>query len=314
MKGIFAMKDKTKGLLKLKLMALIFFVLAILNVGQSYAMESITFFHNDVLGSPVATTDEFGNICWLENYKPYGEKLENDDEHEPSTAGCGLDDNQIGYTGHVHDKDIGLTYMQARYYDPVVGRFMGIDPIGPRLSAQVSFNRYAYGNNNPYKFKDPDGKAGQAVLGLGFGLAVGTGVISTDTALAVGLAIAANYGLNKLAKNLFDKLFNEKIEDDDVEKDVVDPDAENRETKTRQRQEPGIDGGISDTSVESIDGETTSVRHTVKVDNEVVHDHIDHKGKHGTSKQFSDESTGVDSKDHDSGSKDHDPKADAGES
>ena len=49
--------------------------------------------------------------------------------------------------------------MQARYYDPVVGRFMGIDPIGPRLSEQVTFDRYAYGGNNPYKYVDPDGKA-----------------------------------------------------------------------------------------------------------------------------------------------------------
>ncbi|MCP4234632.1 MAG: hypothetical protein GY770_13780, partial [Aestuariibacter sp.] len=98
---------------------------------QSFAAQSTTFYHNDMLGSPVATTDENGNICWREDYQPYGAKLENNDGYEPSTAGCGLDDNQRGYTGHVHDKDIGLTYMQARYYDPVVGRFMGIDPVGP---------------------------------------------------------------------------------------------------------------------------------------------------------------------------------------
>ncbi len=133
------------------------FLLLIAMIGnQAYAAQAITFYHNDMLGSPVATTDEFGNLCWRESYKPYGEKLDNDDGHEPSTAGCGLDDNQVGYTGHVHDKDIGLTYMQARYYDPVVGRFMGIDPVGVVLGVQPTFNRYAYGGNNPYKFVDPD--------------------------------------------------------------------------------------------------------------------------------------------------------------
>lgn len=46
--------------------------------------------------------------------------------------------------------------MQARYYDPVIGRFYSNDPIAFRDIH--SFNRYAYGNNNPYKFVDPDGK------------------------------------------------------------------------------------------------------------------------------------------------------------
>jgi uncharacterized protein RhaS with RHS repeats len=47
--------------------------------------------------------------------------------------------------------------MQARYYDPVIGRFYSNDPIGFR--DVHSFNRYAYANNNPYKYIDPDGRA-----------------------------------------------------------------------------------------------------------------------------------------------------------
>ncbi len=46
--------------------------------------------------------------------------------------------------------------MQARYYDPLIGRFYSNDPVGFR--DVHSFNRYTYGNNNPYKFIDPDGK------------------------------------------------------------------------------------------------------------------------------------------------------------
>ena len=46
-------------------------------------------------------------------------------------------------------------YMQARYYDPVIGRFYSNDPIGFR--DVHSFNRYAYANNNPYKYVDPTG-------------------------------------------------------------------------------------------------------------------------------------------------------------
>jgi uncharacterized protein RhaS with RHS repeats len=53
-------------------------------------------------------------------------------------------------------------YMQARYYDPVISRFYSNDPIGFR--DVHSFNRYAYANNNPYRYTDPDGKFIFAVL------------------------------------------------------------------------------------------------------------------------------------------------------
>ncbi|WP_223271739.1 RHS repeat-associated core domain-containing protein [Colwellia hornerae] len=37
-------------------------------------------------------------------------------------------------TGHKFDTDIGLSYMQARYYDPVIGRFYSNDPVGFTVS------------------------------------------------------------------------------------------------------------------------------------------------------------------------------------
>lgn len=61
-----------------------------------------------------------------------------------------------------------LVYMQARYYDPVIGRFYSNDPVGT-LSHLGStqgihgFNRYAYVSNNPYKYTDPDGEAAKLV-------------------------------------------------------------------------------------------------------------------------------------------------------
>jgi RHS repeat-associated protein len=64
----------------------------------------------------------------------------------------------IGFTGHVNDVDTGLTYMQQRYYDPVAGRFLSIDPVTTDVNTGGSFNRYAYGNNNPYGHIDPDGR------------------------------------------------------------------------------------------------------------------------------------------------------------
>lgn len=114
----------------------------------AYAIETVTYYHLDALGSPVAATDEQGNLKWREDYKPYGEKIRNE---------AAASSNTRAYTGHPHDNDTGLTYAGARYYDPVVGRFMGIDPVGIS-EVTHSFNRYAYVYDNPYRYVDPDGK------------------------------------------------------------------------------------------------------------------------------------------------------------
>ena len=53
--------------------------------------------------------------------------------------------------------------MQARYYDPVIGRFYSNDPVGAlghmsRGNPVHGFGRYTYANNNPYRYTDPDGQ------------------------------------------------------------------------------------------------------------------------------------------------------------
>ena len=117
-------------------------------VTTSQAVETITYFHNDALGSPIAATDEAGNLKWREEYLPYGERLLKQDN----------DTNDTWFTGKQEDKATGLSYFGARWYDPVLGRFTGIDPVGFQEDNIHSFNRYAYANNNPYKFVDPDGR------------------------------------------------------------------------------------------------------------------------------------------------------------
>lgn len=106
--------------------------------------SSTLYLHADLLGSPRTATGSSGQNVYREHYAPYGEKLNNVDF-------------RIGYTGHANDYDTGLVYAQARYYDPLVGRFLSIDPIGFR-DDPFGFNRYSYANDNPYRFKDPNGK------------------------------------------------------------------------------------------------------------------------------------------------------------
>lgn len=107
---------------------------------------TISYFHTDALGSPIAKTNAAGAIIETSEYEPYGRLLNRSN------------DNRAGYTGHVMDAVSGLTYMQQRYYDPGIGRFLSVDPVTALSNPVGQFNRYRYANNNPYRFKDPDGR------------------------------------------------------------------------------------------------------------------------------------------------------------
>ena len=63
---------------------------------------------------------------------------------------------------------------------------MGIDPVGVDENNVHSHNRYAYGNNNPYKFVDPDGRYADLAIEV---VSIGAGVYSFNSNLAQG-----NYG------------------------------------------------------------------------------------------------------------------------
>ncbi len=119
--------------------------------------ERVTFLHNDAGGSAIGASDESGALLWRESYRPYGERLRN----EPAA-----DANRQFFHGKPRDQETGLQYFGARYYDPVVGRFLSMDPAAFAENNVHSLNRYAYANNNPYRYRDPDGQAGQAILAL----------------------------------------------------------------------------------------------------------------------------------------------------
>jgi RHS repeat-associated protein len=71
-----------------------------------------------------------------------------------------MDPQGMGYTGHLVDEDTDLIYMQARYYDPSMGRFMSVDPLAPSPGRLWALNRYTYANNNGYRYTDPTGACG----------------------------------------------------------------------------------------------------------------------------------------------------------
>ena len=129
-------------------------LLLLLASGAAWAERSVTvtYYHTDILGSVYATSDESGNVTSRDPYRPYG--AEAGAAPDPAADPEG---ERHGYAGKQKDAS-GLIYFGARYYDPTLGRFMGIDPVGVDPANPHSFNRYTYANNNPYKYVDPDGK------------------------------------------------------------------------------------------------------------------------------------------------------------
>ncbi|WP_242631631.1 RHS repeat-associated core domain-containing protein [Sedimentibacter sp. zth1] len=65
--------------------------------------------------------------------------------------------NLRGYTGHLYDGKASLVYMNARWYNPNVGRFMTEDTYRGDISNPQSLNQYAYALNNPVNYVDPTG-------------------------------------------------------------------------------------------------------------------------------------------------------------
>jgi len=117
-------------------------------VGQYSLGRGVEHIHTDQLGSAVATSSNAGLQAWTrKRYEPYGAPRPGSEVPVSS-----------GYTGHAHDPETALVQMQQRYYEPLAGRFLSVDPVTTNARTGAMFNRYEYANNNPYRYFDPDGR------------------------------------------------------------------------------------------------------------------------------------------------------------
>jgi len=110
--------------------------------------SSETYYYSaDHLGSTTLVTDSHGNLKQQIHYDPFGDIF--------STEG----DSPVHhkYTAQENDPETGLNFYQARYYDPVLGRFISPDSMVPNAMDPQSLNRYAYVRNNPVNYADPTG-------------------------------------------------------------------------------------------------------------------------------------------------------------
>ena len=92
------------------------------------------------------------------------------------------DINPFRYRGYYYDSETGFYYLNSRYYDPEIRRFINADDLEllPLLSQTVGqLNLYAYCNDNPIMYSDEDGTfviSLPVLIGLGIGLVIGAGL------------------------------------------------------------------------------------------------------------------------------------------
>ncbi|MBC7251753.1 MAG: RHS repeat-associated core domain-containing protein, partial [Anaerolineae bacterium] len=107
----------------------------------------VCYLHADHLGSTSLVTDHASRITARQRYYPYGEVRWRE----------GTLPTDFTFTGQRVEAGLGLLDYRARFYNPVLGRFVSADTVVPNPGNPQDLNRYAYVRNNPLRYTDPSG-------------------------------------------------------------------------------------------------------------------------------------------------------------
>ncbi len=108
------------------------------------------YFLSDQLGSVSVVLDDEGTILEQQRYLPFGQA-----RVMPPYASVTSTD--FTYTGQRNLPDTGLMDYNARFYSPVLGRFIQPDSMVPGAASPQTWNRFSYVTNNPLRYTDPTG-------------------------------------------------------------------------------------------------------------------------------------------------------------
>ena len=110
---------------------------------------AIYYYVTNLQGDVVALLDASGNAVASYAYDPYGKVL--------SAEGTMAETNPLRYRGYYYDTESGLYYLQSRYYDPAVCRFVNADGYASTGQGVLGYNMFAYCNNDPVNLNDSKG-------------------------------------------------------------------------------------------------------------------------------------------------------------
>ena len=145
-------------------------------------------YRTDIQGNVIALLDSSGEVVVQYKYDAWGNQIVTGSN---STLG---NLNPFRYRSYYYDTETGLYYLQTRYYDPEVGRFLNIDSLDYADPETINgLNLYAYCNNNPILYVDPTGHAWWHWL-VAAAVVVAAVVVSVATAGVAATVIAGTAG------------------------------------------------------------------------------------------------------------------------
>ena len=131
------------------------------------------YFYKNLQGDVIAITDNAGATVARYCYDAWGVPTITKDD-----SNCGIAAiNPFRYRGYYYDSEIGMYYLQSRYYDPSIGRFLNADELqflvlGIRI---IKYNYFIYCENSPTNDKDKSGNVPYIVflaIGAAFGVVI----------------------------------------------------------------------------------------------------------------------------------------------
>lgn len=158
-------------------------------VGMADSSNHIYYYLYNLQGDVIALADaETGKLAATYTYDAWGKivSVKNASGYTIGTA------NPFRYRGYYYDNETGLYYLNSRYYNPEVGRFISEDAYFS-FDNLLGYNLFAYCNNNPVNCHDPMGKNAAAATTWATTMywltMVDDPAIVGDTIFAIGLAV-----------------------------------------------------------------------------------------------------------------------------
>ena len=143
---------------------------------------TVYYYITNLQGDVVALADQYGEVIRYE-YDAWGKPIST--YYVASPYYDAMQYNPLRYRGYIYDNETGFYYLQSRYYDPAVGRFINADDIAYLgAGGLTSYNLFAYCGNNPVMGYDPYGTFDF----LGFAKGVGR-IVTGIAAVAAGVAV-----------------------------------------------------------------------------------------------------------------------------
>ena len=219
------------------------------NLSGLRAGSSEYYYYRNGQGDIIGIIDGTGSIVAKYSYDAWGTPIaitDGNGNDVSSNAGHIANINPFRYRGYFYDVETGLYYLQSRYYDSQVGRFVNADGYVSTGQGILEHNMFSYCLNNPVNFADPLGNA-PFINAIYIGLLLTAGIASNNSIcfLRAGLcagAFASEKVMNSINDAVKSKAESHSFEQMKIDTDGITPGGKEKYGKNHQSQTSILNG------------------------------------------------------------------------